>query len=168
MLGRGSNNIAGLRAPWHPEPRSSAASVVAEDVRIDGNLFSDGEVRIEGRVDGDVSGRRVAVGVTGCVLGRIVADEALVSGTVRGGIAAHTVVLTATAKVACGIIQERLTVEAGAEVAGVLERPGTRAVEPRPLQGEQEIILIERVIWTRRNIDRWVPLGAAMDTRPAA
>ena len=157
MFARASKSVAGLLVPRHARVRSAPASIVGEGAEIAGNLFSDGDVRIDGRVDGDVSGRKVAVGVTGRVLGKIVADEALVSGRVSGGIAAHTVVLTATAKVACGIVQERLTVEAGAQVAGLLERPDMRVARTEPLIDEHEIVLIERVVWTRSRAERWGP-----------
>ena len=156
MFARASKSVAGLLVPRNGAAR--AASVVGEGAEIAGSLFSDGDVRIDGRVDGNVSGRKVAVGVSGRVLGRIVADEALVSGSVSGGIAAHTVVLTATARVACDIVQECLTVEAGAQIAGLLERPDMRT--PRPVPIEPETILIERVVWTRRNGERWAARGA--------
>ena len=161
MFARASKSVAGFLVPRDARARSAPASVVGEGAEITGNLYSDGDVRIDGHVDGDVSGRKVAVGVNGRVLGKIVADEALVSGRVSGGIAAHTVVLTATAKVACDIVQERLTIEAGAQVAGLLERPDMRVPRAQPLNGEHEIVLIERVVWTRSRAERWVPQSAA-------
>lgn len=158
LFARASKSVAGLIVA-----RGSAApaSVVGEGAEIAGNLFSDGDVRVDGCVDGDVNGRKVAVGANGRVRGRIVADEAVISGTVSGGIAAQTVVLTATAKVACGIIQERLTVEAGAQVAGLVERPDMRAPRAAPLIDDHETMVMERVVWTRSRPERWVPRDAA-------
>jgi cytoskeletal protein CcmA (bactofilin family) len=146
--------VPGSRADGDGKP-----SVVGEGTRIAGDVMGEGDVQVEGWVDGDVSGRCVTVGVNGRVLGKIVAEAALVSGSVSGGIAAHTVVLTGTARVACDIVQERLTIEAGAQVAGVLERPDLRVARPEPEPREPDIVLIERVIWTRQNAERWVSLG---------
>jgi len=163
LFARASKSVAGFLVPRDGAARTARASVVGEGAEIAGSLISDGDVRVDGCVEGNVNGRKVAVGVNGRVHGRIVADEALISGSVNGGIAAHTVVLTATAKVACGIVQERLTVEAGAQVAGVLERPDMRAPRAEPLAGEHETVLIERVVWTRSRPERWVPRAAAAE-----
>ena len=160
MLARASKSVRGLLAPGPRAVGEEKPSIVSADTHIAGDLTGEGDVQVEGRVDGDVSGRRVTVGVNGRVGGKIVAESALVSGIVSGGIAAHTVVLTGTARVACDIVQERLTVEAGARVSGLLERPDLRAARPTPKRSEPEIILIERVLWTRRNAERWVSLGA--------
>lgn len=150
----------GLLMPGSRADDDSKPSIVGEGTRIAGHIEGEGDVQVDGWVDGDVSGRCVTVGVNGRVLGKIVAEAALVSGSVSGGIAAHTVVLTGTARVACDIVQERLTIEAGAQVAGLLERPDLRVARPGPAPGDQEIVLIERVLWTRRNTERWVSLGS--------
>jgi cytoskeletal protein CcmA (bactofilin family) len=151
-------------------PRARAAvegtpSIVGEGTRVTGDIAGDGDVQVEGWVDGGVTGRCVSVGINGRVLGKIVAEAAFVSGSVSGGIAAHTVVLTGTARVACDIVQESLTIEAGAQVAGVLERPDKRVARPERANSEHEMVLIERVVWTRSSAERWVPLaGAAAQT----
>jgi cytoskeletal protein CcmA (bactofilin family) len=90
-----------------------------------------------------------------------VAQSVVVSGRVNGGIAAGTVVLTGTARVACDIVQECLTIEPGAQLAGIVERPDSRVARPAPKRSEPETVLIERVLWTRQNAERWVSLGAA-------
>jgi cytoskeletal protein CcmA (bactofilin family) len=161
LLARASKGVIGMLVPKSRAPDAGRASIVGEGTRIAGHIAGDGDVQVDGCVDGNVSGRCVTVGVNGRVAGKIVAKAALVSGSVSGGIAAHTVVLTGTARVACGIVQERLTVEAGAEVAGLLERPDMRVSPPDRVNGEHEMVLIERVVWTRSSAERWVPLSAA-------
>jgi len=144
-------------------PRTSKIgmpSIVSEGLHIAGNLFTGGDVQIDGRVEGDVQGRNITVGITGRVIGNIVADEAVISGSVSGGIVARSVVLTGTAKVACSIRQERMSVEAGAQIAGLVERPDLRLPKPSCMNGENEIVLIECVYWTCQKSNRWVPLEA--------
>jgi cytoskeletal protein CcmA (bactofilin family) len=82
-------------------------------------------VQVDGRVEGDVQGRNITVGATGTVVGKIIADEAMISGAVNGEIRARAVVLTRTAKVASDLTQESLSVEAGAVFEGTCRRPGT-------------------------------------------
>ena len=111
-----------------PKPRKTAAtmpSIVSEGLHIAGNLFSDGDVQVDGRVEGDVQGRNITVGATGTVVGKIIADEAMISGAVNGEIRARAVVLTRTSKIASDITQESLSVEAGAVVEGTIRRPGS-------------------------------------------
>jgi cytoskeletal protein CcmA (bactofilin family) len=111
-----------------PKPRASKTSmpsIVSEGLHIAGNLFSDGDVQVDGRVEGDVQGRNITVGATGTVVGKIIADEAMISGAVNGEIRARNVVLTRTAKVASDITQESISIEAGAVFEGTCRRPGS-------------------------------------------
>lgn len=135
-------------------------SIISECLYIAGNLATSGDVRIDGRVEGDVQGRNITVGVTGRVIGKIVADKVVISGSVSGGIVARSVVLSGTAKVACSITQERMSVEAGAQIAGQIDRPGLLLPKPSRMNAGNEIVLIERVYWTRQKSNRWVPLEA--------
>ena len=161
LLARASKGVLGMLVPRARVSDAGKPSIVGEGTRVAGSLMGDGDVQVDGCVEGDVSGRCVTVGVNGRVAGKIDAAAALVSGSVSGGIAAHTVVLTATAKVACGIVQERITIEAGAQVAGLLERPDMRVAPPERANGEHEIVMMERVVWTRSSAERWVPLASA-------
>ena len=111
-----------------PKPRKTIAtmpSIVSEGLHIAGNLFSDGDVQVDGRVEGDVQGRNITVGATGTVVGKIIADEAMISGAVNGEIRARAVVLTRTAKVASDVTQESISIEAGAVFEGAIRRPGS-------------------------------------------
>jgi cytoskeletal protein CcmA (bactofilin family) len=111
-----------------PKPRTSKTSmpsIVSEGLHIAGNLFSDGDVQVDGRVEGDVQGRNITVGATGTVVGKIIADEAMISGAVNGEIRARAVVLTRTAKVASDITQESVSIESGAVFEGAIRRPGS-------------------------------------------
>jgi cytoskeletal protein CcmA (bactofilin family) len=104
---------------------TSMPSIVSEGLHIAGNLFSDGDVQVDGRVEGDVQGRNITVGATGTVVGKIIADEAMISGAVNGEIRARAVVLTRTAKVASDITHESISIESGAMFEGTCRRPGS-------------------------------------------
>ncbi len=113
-----------------PKPRTSKTampSIVSEGLHISGNLFSDGDLQIDGRIEGDIQGRNVTVGATGTVMGKISADEAIVSGSVSGEIRARSIQLTRTAKVQSDLTQETLTIEAGALFEGTCRRAGSHA-----------------------------------------
>jgi cytoskeletal protein CcmA (bactofilin family) len=115
-----------------PKPRttgkSTMPSIVSEGLHVTGNLISDGDVQIDGSIQGDIQGKTLTVGSAGVVVGKITADEAVISGTVTGEIVARSIVLTRTARVQSDITQQTLTIEAGAEFEGRCKRLGAAGV----------------------------------------
>jgi cytoskeletal protein CcmA (bactofilin family) len=97
-------------------------SIISANLHIVGNLKTEGEIQIDGLVDGDVSGQKLTVGGDATVNGEIVADEVLVRGAVNGRIRARSVQLAKSAKVMGDILHEILAVEAGAHLEGHCRR----------------------------------------------
>ena len=95
-----------------------AASLVAENVTLTGDLISDGDVQLDGVMLGDIRVHHLTIGETGRVEGLIEADSVDVRGRVQGAITARTVRLAATAQVDGDITQAELSIEAGAHFAG--------------------------------------------------
>ena len=102
--------------------RSKVPSIVAENLRIVGNLTSDGDIQVEGIVDGDIATKKLTVGAGATVNGVIVGDEVTIAGTVNGQITARAIRLTRTAKVVGDINHDSLSIEAGAFVQGLCKR----------------------------------------------
>jgi len=103
-------------------------------LRVEGDLSSDGVVKVEGTVVGTVrASRQVLVAKGGVVEGDIVTREAIIGGEVRGGIGAEErVELQATSVVHGDITTKRLFVQEGGEINGVI-RMG-EAVERVPAE----------------------------------
>lgn len=97
-------------------------SIISHDVKIVGNLISEGEVQIDGRIEGDVQSRTVTVGEDAVIEGAVYADEARVYGTINGAIDAASVALLRTARVTGDINHAKLSIETGANVDGRLSR----------------------------------------------
>lgn len=95
-----------------------AASLVAADVRLNGELASEGEVHLDGALQGEARVRRLVVGDTGFVDGSIEAETVMVRGRVHGAIVARSVVLHASAQVEGDITAAELAIEAGARFSG--------------------------------------------------
>jgi cytoskeletal protein CcmA (bactofilin family) len=89
----------------------SIPSIVSADAAVTGNISSDGDIQIEGRVTGDVACKRMTLGTAATVEGRIECDTVHVYGAVNGEIDAETVVVSATAKIAGDIHHESISVE---------------------------------------------------------
>ena len=101
---------------------SSAPSIISPDLKIVGNLKSNGEIQIEGTIEGDIDVPLLTVGEQGKVDGSIVAETVRISGTVNGRVQAKTVRLAESAKVTADITHETLTIEAGAYFEGKVHR----------------------------------------------
>ncbi len=102
--------------------RSSPPTIISPDVRIDGNITSNGEIQVDGIVEGDVKGVKLCIGHNGAVNGSVTAEMTLVRGRVNGEIASKAVTLTASARVSGDILHETLIVEAGARLEGHCRR----------------------------------------------
>lgn len=96
----------------------TAASLVAEGVRIRGDLVTDGDLHLDGTIEGDLSVGQLTIGETGMVSGTIQADAVEVRGRVVGTISARRVRLLASARVDGDISHTELSIESGAHFEG--------------------------------------------------
>lgn len=122
---------------------SGDPSVISPDLRVVGDLHSEGDIQVKGRVEGDVKSRSVTVGEGAHVEGSIVADTVHISGSIKGQVQAPSVTVAKSAKVVGDIIHQTLSVEAGAHLDGncrrleakkPAEQPGVSALKPSPAQ----------------------------------
>jgi cytoskeletal protein CcmA (bactofilin family) len=98
IFGGGKEKPRGQSAP---APRGSGAaaargasgdaaiSIIGQGMRVVGDIWTEGIVRVEGVVEGSVrAGRSVIIGKNGEVKGDVVAEEAVIGGRVRGSLRA--------------------------------------------------------------------------------
>ncbi len=103
------------------DPQGAAGgvpSIITPDLKIIGNLRSDGEIQIDGTVKGDIKAHMLTVGEQGKIDGSTVAETVRIFGTVNGRVQAKTVRLDKSARVTADITHETLTIEAGAYFEG--------------------------------------------------
>lgn len=108
--------------------RAGPPSIISASLRIVGNLVSDGDIQVDGAVDGDVQSRSLTISQGGSVNGSVAADTVRVDGAVIGQIKASNVLLGPTAHVTGDIIHASLVVEAGACADGHVRRIESDAV----------------------------------------
>lgn len=97
-------------------------SLISSDVHIVGTLSSDGEMQIDGKVDGNIRSSKVVIGGAGIISGEIVAEEVVVRGKVDGPIRGVKVKLADGARVNGDILHGSLEVETGAIFEGSIRR----------------------------------------------
>ena len=124
---------AGARpAPLQPRSERNAPSVIAADLLIAGNLFSKGEVQIDGEVQGDISGTHVVVGERARITGSIIAEEVVVRGHVMGSIRGRRVMLQSSCHVEGDVFHQALAIEQGAFFEGKSRRSQDPLAEAAP------------------------------------
>ena len=85
-------------------------------------LPTEGDLQIDGTVEGDVISRAVTIGEGAVVHGTLTADSARIYGALVGHIKVGNVMLAKTAKVEADIHHVSLAVESGASIVGSLRR----------------------------------------------
>ncbi len=98
--------------------KSNVPSIISSNLTVTGNMVTDGDVQIDGTIDGDVHSKQITLGESGVVNGAIKADLARISGTVNGSITARVVELGRTAKITGDINHFSLAIEPGAYIQG--------------------------------------------------
>jgi cytoskeletal protein CcmA (bactofilin family) len=100
----------------------SAITIIGPGMQIDGDLLTDGTVRIEGLVRGTIrAGKAVVLGQDGEVLGDIVTQDAVIGGRVTGTVVAESRLELQSSCVVEGEIRapaEHLKLEEGARFNG--------------------------------------------------
>jgi cytoskeletal protein CcmA (bactofilin family) len=108
-------------APRRAPAARSGPSIISADVKITGRIVSQGELDINGQIDGDVRASALTVGETGAIKGEVVAESVVVRGMVEGRIRARKVQLCTGAKVRGDIIHASLAIEPNAIFEGAVK-----------------------------------------------
>ncbi len=102
------------------EEISNSSNTIGKGTFLEGNVETYGNIRIEGKVTGNVKSKsKVALGPSSFVQGNVVAQNADLEGEVKGRIeVSELLVLKATAVIHGDIITGKLVVEPGAVFNG--------------------------------------------------
>ena len=120
--------------PVKANQKQQVPTIISASLRIVGNLISDGDVQIDGIIDGNVRSRTLTIGETATINGEVEAETVRIHGSITGQIKSKKVELGSTAKVVGDIIHSILTVESGAYLEGNC-RPldsARKDAEPKP------------------------------------
>jgi cytoskeletal protein CcmA (bactofilin family) len=138
------------KAAGAPGRSSGTFSYLGGEVTVTGDISTDSELHLDGKVLGDISCGSLTQGQSGEVRGNIKAAEARLAGLVDGAVEAGILTLETSARVTGDVLYESLSVAAGAEVEGRFKRrrgaeDGARAAKaekappaPTPLFGDGE------------------------------
>ncbi len=126
-----------------PEParpaaqRSAGPSIISPDLKIKGDLICNGDIQIDGTVEGDVVSRTITIGEGADVRGAISGESVRVCGSVNGQVKGNTVTLAKTAKVIGDVMHQTLSIEPGAFFEGQCRRIDSSQTDGRVSQLKQ-------------------------------
>lgn len=105
-----------------PKRSKAAPSILSHDMHVVGQIFSTGDIQIEGRLDGDLRSHAVTVGEQAEITGEVAGETVTVFGKVKGTIRGKQIYLCATCEVDGDVINEALAIETGARLNGPVKR----------------------------------------------
>ena len=109
----------GVRENGHIEDSSSLSiSTISEDLTITGSVTSQGELHLNGQVQGDVHCVALVLGDNAQLEGNVVAEDVRVRGRLIGSVRALKVMLQSTAHVEGNLVHKSLAVEHGTHFEG--------------------------------------------------
>lgn len=113
----------------------TSLSIIAAGTKIDGDIETDGVIRIEGRVNGSIrAARQVLVGRQGEVIGDIATREAVIGGRVEGTInATERLEVQNTSVISGDICTRAIAVVEGGKINGTVRIADAKDPNEMPL-----------------------------------
>jgi cytoskeletal protein CcmA (bactofilin family) len=108
-------------------------SILSEGLKIEGNIISEGKIRIDGIVEGDVKGDFVVLGETSKIRGNLKVKNLISMGEVEGNILAEYVEIKKSSRIKGDITTQSLSVEPGASIEGSV-KSGNFASSPSEIE----------------------------------
>ena len=112
-----------------------APSILGRDLVITGDIKTEGEIQIDGRLEGNITAGVVTIGEQGAVNGKINATNVHIRGKVSGKIDSTSVELAETANVQADLIQDQLVIANGAFFDGKCAR---KSAAPTPIKAAKK------------------------------
>ena len=115
-----------------PSPPEQVISIIGPGMKIVGDCDTDGAVRIEGVVQGNIrAGKAVVVGKDGRVEGDIFTQDAVISGSVKGTLRAESrLEVQSTSRIDGEVLAGRMQLEEGALLNGTIQKGKGAGQEP--------------------------------------
>ena len=108
-------------------------TIVSQGMRIEGELRSSGNVRIDGVVNGKVqTSQDLVVGAGAQIEADVVAQNALVAGTVKGNVTIkNSLSIAETGKIVGNIVCAQISIREGGFFSGMCQMREQRAEKPQ-------------------------------------
>ena len=107
-------------------------NAITSGSKIIGTIIADGDIRIDGTVEGEMQcAGKVVIGEKGLIKGTVTCQNAEIMGMLDGKITnSQTLALRATGKIKGDVITQTLIVEPNAQFNGTCQMPANTAAKP--------------------------------------
>ena len=99
-------------------PKDSVPSIISQGTHIVGDVTTDGEVQVDGKIEGNIRCHSLIVSDTGEVTGKVTCESVAIHGVLTGTIHGKSVILSRTARLVGDVTHATLEVEPGAHFKG--------------------------------------------------
>ena len=100
-------------------------SIISEGTKVKGDIFSDGTIHVDGKVEGDVNCGQLIIGVRGSVSGSVSAGDLHLYGSLSGKAMVDSLFVAKTAKLTGDATHNSIAIEPGAYIDGHCIRSGS-------------------------------------------
>jgi cytoskeletal protein CcmA (bactofilin family) len=125
--------------PKTPLPAANSMNQFGAGTTIQGDVSAEGDIRIDGKVCGNVSTKsKIVIGATGLIEGDVYCQNGYIDGKVTGKLQVEELlILSKTAQILGDISIKKLVVEEGARLNGVVSM-GVQLVRKLEAGGKEE------------------------------
>lgn len=116
--GHGPAANDGAKKTRKTKSESALPTMIGVGAVITGDLCCDGEIQIDGRIEGNVESPNVTVGRDGSVHGQVTGSSVVVHGIINGRIDSDEVFVAATGRVTGDVVHRNLSIEEGGFLEG--------------------------------------------------
>ena len=109
-------------------------SILANSISLKGSITCKGELQIDGRINGNITGEKVILGPESNMEGTLNAHEVIISGNFKGKLKGKSIRLDSGASVDAEIQYEVLAIEDGSVVNGTVKK-----LPPAPLTKKSNV-----------------------------
>ncbi len=110
----------GVALPSMSSGSGGAMSFIGNEVIVTGNVAGQGDLHLDGTIDGDLSCQSLILGSVGRVKGNVTAERATVAGAVEGTLNVGSLTIEKAARISGDITYQTVAIENGAQVDGRL------------------------------------------------
>jgi len=113
------------------QPQVSERNIIGKNTSFVGDIISDGDFRIDGKVEGTIkTSGRVILGKSGSIKGKVECNNADIEGKFSGELIVNSLLtLKATATISGDVVISKLSVEPGAEFNATCAMKGSSVKE---------------------------------------
>ena len=107
------------------EIEKKAPSLLGKDIKINGKIITEGELQIDGIVEGEIEALKLVIEQSAKIIGSISSEDLVIKGRIIGPVYGKKVRFGATARVEGDTFHETIAIEDGAYYEGSIKRHGS-------------------------------------------